>query len=185
MKKCDKCDTENFNTSKYCSGCGYELPQPIEKDEIAQNVNSQLPPRGIGRGINVRAIIGAVVGILICFGLQQLLFKKPSYDKVMVEAMNMINKACPMMADAETRLDNTTVIPPKTFQYNYTLVNIESGSIDTLEVKKIMEPIVLNFVKTNPQMKMLRDNNLTLNYFYKDKNGVYLFQIPVTPNQYK
>lgn len=48
-----------------------------------------------------------------------------------------------------------------------------------------MEPIVLNFVKTNPQMKMLRDNNLTLNYFYKDKNGVYLFQIPVTPDQYK
>lgn len=134
MKKCDKCDTENFSTSKYCSGCGYELPQTIEKEETVQDMNSQ--PRGIGRGINVRAIIGAVVGVLICFGIQQLLFKTPSYDKVMVEAMNMVNKACPMMVDSETRLDNTTVIPPKTFQYNYTLVNIESGSIDTLEVKR-------------------------------------------------
>lgn len=183
--KCERCDTENIGSSKYCSGCGYELPRPIEKDVTIQNMNSQ--PKGLGRGVNInlRAIIGAVVGVCIAIGVQQWLFKTPSFDKVMVASMNEINKTCPLMVDAETRLDNTLVIPPKTFQYNYTVLSAEAGLVDTIEVKKRIEPTILSFVKTNPQLKVMRDNNTTLNYYYKDKNGIYLFIITVKPEQYK
>jgi len=34
-------------------------------------------------------------------------------------------------------------------------------------------------------MKYLRDNNVIVKYYYKDKNGAYLFDISVSPKQYE
>ena len=89
------------------------------------------------------------------------------------------------MVDAETRLDNTVALPDNVFQYNYTLVNMEKSSIDTLAIKNFLVPTVINFVKTNPQMKYQRDHKTTLNYYYKDRAGLYLFLISITPDQYE
>ena len=89
------------------------------------------------------------------------------------------------MLDADTRLDNTIAYPGKIFQYNHTLVNVEAELIDTIKLKEIIEPLAINLAKTNPQMKFQRDNNVILNYLYKDKYGVYLCMISITPAMYK
>ena len=89
------------------------------------------------------------------------------------------------MVDSETRLDNVIALPKKTFQYNYTLAGMVKDSIDIIETKKHLEPIITNLVRTNPAMKPQRDNKCTLNYYYKDKFGNHLFTISVTPEQYK
>jgi hypothetical protein len=47
-----------------------------------------------------------------------------------------------------------------------------------------LRPILINGVKTNPDMKINRDNNTTMGYYYKDKNGEFLFKILVTPDLY-
>jgi hypothetical protein len=52
-------------------------------------------------------------------------------------------------------------------------------------LKEYLEPNITNFVRTNPDMKFQRDNKVTINYYYKDKDGNYLFTISVTPGQYE
>ena len=89
------------------------------------------------------------------------------------------------MVDSETRMDNITALPNHIFMYNYTLINYELGAFDTTEIKKQLEPLILNFVKTSPQMKQIRELKFTLLYHYKDKNSKYLFQITATPQQYE
>ena len=89
------------------------------------------------------------------------------------------------MIDSETRLDNTITLPPKIFQYNYTLVNIEKETVDIIALKEYIEPNITNFVRTNPDMKFQRDNKVTVNYYYQDKDRNYLFTISVTPEQYE
>jgi hypothetical protein len=113
------------------------------------------------------------------------LFRKPSFDKAMMEYASEINKHCPIMIDNVTRLENAIALPDNIFQYNYTIINSVKDSINVEGLKNYLEPSIVNFVKTNPDMKIVRDNKTTISYYYKDKNGVYLFTISVKPEQYE
>ena len=132
--------------------------------------------------------IGTIIGIiafgLAYFAVQQIFFKQPSFDKVIVQAVSETNKNCPMMVDQYTRFDNAEALPGKIIQYNYTLVDLNKSEVNLDTVKKYVEPGIINNIKTNPDMKIYRDNNTTFIYYYKDKNGVFVYKFPVTPDMY-
>lgn len=137
--------------------------------------------------------IGFAIAFAIFYAIGQiggekiagLIKKNPLYDKMLVETADEINRTCPIMIDNATRLDNTTALPDNAFQYNYTLVSMVKDSINIDELMNNLEPTVINYVKTNPDMKTIRDNNTTISYDYKDKYGVHLFKITIKPEQYK
>jgi hypothetical protein len=180
---CTNCGTNSTTKSKYCMNCGYELPK-------IQNTVSETPVQKLsGEKNNTKKLLGLIIGI-IAFGLtyfvvQQIFFKTPSIDKEMMKIASELNKSCPVMIDAETRLDNAIALPNNVFQYNYTLVNIDQSTADTASMKTYIEPIIVNFIKSNPQLKYQRDHKTTINYYYKDKFGIYLFHVAVDPNKYK
>jgi hypothetical protein len=133
---------------------------------------------------NIKNIVRVIAVFLLIFAVQKIFFKNYSIDKEMMAAASEINKSCPVMVDSETRLDNSIALPNNVFQYNYTLVNVEKGNVDTVSMKNYLEPNITNFVKSSPQMQYQRDNKCILNYCYKDKRGLYLFLITVTPDMY-
>ena len=179
--KCTNCGTDNLSNSKYCSRCGFELPKV--KTEI---INETIQPTNQNKKrLSIKGMIGVALGVGTMIAVQQFFFKAPSYDKAMMQIASELNKTCPIMVDAETRLDNTIALPDNIFQYNYTLVNIDKASTDTADMKNYLIPTVTNFVKTNPQMKIQRDHKTTINYYYKDKSGQYLFIVSVTPDKYE
>lgn len=180
---CNNCQTQNNNNSKYCSNCGYELPKSeVKQEEIVQvNENNKKPNKANLIGI----IIGMIVFALSYWGVQKLFHSAPTFDKKLMALSSELNKTCPIMVDAQTQLDNTVALPNTTFQYNYTLLETEASSIDTTNFKTFMEPNILEQVKTNPQMKDLREIKVTLNYLYRDKNKRYIALITITPNMYE
>lgn len=135
--------------------------------------------------LNFKTIIGLVVGLTIAILVQQYFFKPPSFDKQMMNMASELNKTCPIMVDAETQLDNAVALPEKTFQYNYTLINMDKDSIDILRLEEYLKPVILNTIKTNPDLKSFRDNNITMSYNYKDKNSNHIIKLTFTPEQYK
>jgi len=112
-------------------------------------------------------------------------FNTTVYDKAMMEVASELNKSCPIMVDSETRFDNAIALPDNIFQYNYTLINVLKDSINVDEFKDFLDPTITNYVKSNPDMKMMRDRETTINYYYKDKTGIFLFTVSVTPDKYK
>ncbi len=102
----------------------------------------------------------------------------------MVEYADELNKTCPFTVDEATQLDNVIVLPDNVFQYNYTLAFMKD-SVNTDELKNYLEPRILNNIKTQPEMKIIRDNQVTLNYNYRDRTGAHLLTISVKPEQYK
>ena len=42
----------------------------------------------------------------------------------------------------------------------------------------------INELKTNPSVKIFRDNKVTLVYNYRDINGVFLTEFTIAPDQY-
>ena len=175
---CKHCGHENKPTLKYCYRCGFELPK-VE----AKVINEE---KGTKKNVDKKKLIGGIVGsamFAVFFFLAQQLFT-PSFDKIMVKTASEINKTCPFMVDEYTRLDNTVAMPNNTFQYNYTLVDIAKEEINLDTVRKYIEPSLINNVKTNPDLKVFRDNKTTLSYYYKDKNGEFVHKFLVTPDLY-
>ena len=182
--KCTFCGEENKTNARYCFRCGYELP----KVEIESTVN---PSKKVEKKekLNKNNLVGTVVGIiafaLASFAVQQVFFKPASFDKVMMKAASEINESCPIMVDEATRLDNAIALPDNSFQYNYTLVDMVKSEINLDSFKKELEPNLINFVKTDPNLKINRENKITMIYNYRDKNGEFLIKFLITPDLYQ
>ena len=130
-------------------------------------------------------MINVGFSFLAKLGVEKLLTSTPAmFDQTLMAVASELNKTCPIMIDAQTRFDNALAFPGNIFQYNYTLINYEKGSIDTLELKKVLQTAIVNNARTNPQMAFFRERKTTLNFYYKDMNGEYVFMITVTPDQY-
>lgn len=175
---------ENPETYKYCFSCGYELPK------IKAETSEELPPiKPVQKKLKKSAVLGIAVGVvcfaLVFFAVQQFFFNFPFLDKAMMAMASEINKSCPLMVDAETRLDNSTALAENTFQYNYTLINVDVENVNPEEMKQTLEPYLIDHIKNNQQMELFRKLKTTINYAYKDKAGKFLFMVSITPDKYK
>jgi hypothetical protein len=108
-----------------------------------------------------------------------------SFDKMLVETANQINQNTPMIVDSETRLDSTLALPGKRFAYYFTLYNYTIDEIDAEDFEKSMRPNMLNNLKTSPDMNVFRNNNVDLQYIYRDKNGMEIVNIEINHKDYK
>lgn len=180
--RCNNCSADNKSNAKYCSQCGFELPiigqnsrDIPDSDKIVREGNNKVR----------NTILGIVAGAIAYFAVQHFIFKAPSVDKVMMNAASELNKTCPIMIDQETRLDNALAMPNKAFQYNYTLINLDESEVNVDTLKKYIEPFIVNSIKTNPDMKMFRDNKVTMIYYYCDKDGDFVYKLSITPDMYE
>ncbi|MDR2955072.1 MAG: hypothetical protein LBV43_08320 [Prevotella sp.] len=94
------------------------------------------------------------------------------------------NAQCPKMLDQWTRLDSCAVYPGKKYTYYHSVIN-DAKITDTTLFKTNLKPQIISIVRTNPDMKFFRDNDVTLNYRYNDEKGNYIFSITATPEEYK
>ena len=192
---CTHCKTENISKAKYCIECGFELPKIIK--EVVPEVQTTVKPKKKRKYVSLLVIISLIVitlSVLGYFTYQKLVENKvfATIENVINTAKNPLqlianemNKSCPMMVDEETRLDKVTLPSKTVFQYNYTLINYEKTEIDTVKIKSNLEQNIIQLIKTNPQMEYQRQNNVTMNYIYNDKNGDYIMSIIITPELYK
>ncbi|MDD4921468.1 MAG: hypothetical protein PHS30_03210 [Bacteroidales bacterium] len=128
-------------------------------------------------------IAALIAGVLVLF-LVKHLFINNSYEKVLLNVALEINNDCPVMIDEDTRLDSAKV-QHQTLKYYYTMVKVLKDSIDVQSLKENLEPVILQSVKTNPELKLYRDNKVTMIYHYSDKAGAIIMEIEITPYKYK
>ena len=209
--KCSNCGHFNELKTEYlvfCSACGKRLVNNYSDwikrnpgksiDEFRQevctteNTSQDTKKSSSGKTKGIRYWIGFTIVFASAMIIGQLggdkitsFFSKPAFDQSMMAMASEINKTCPIMVDNATRLDNAIALPDNVFQYNYTLVDMIRDSVNIEELKGFVEPTIINFVRTNPDMETIRKNDVIIKYYYKDKAGNYLFTITVTPEQYK
>lgn len=101
-------------------------------------------------------------------------------NEMLVTVSKEMNKTMPKMVDAETRLDSTSV-ENSTLNYHYTLVNVikDSTEIDLDEVKSTMKSRAQMNIDTNEAMKDYRENDISLQYIFVDKEQNKVFDYTV------
>lgn len=128
--------------------------------------------------------IGMIIGGLVIAILIGQFITQKSIDERLIEAANKVNKTCPVTTDSVIRLDNAVIQPERTLQYNLTLMTIQKNNPNLELIKNKLETSLINNIKTDTEMKIFRENDVTLSYSYKDRNGEFAFDILITPDKY-
>lgn len=179
---CTNCQAENESSSKYCNICGFQLPV-VAIPEVEEVIDKGKMTKD-KRKFDLKTFLGFIVGFIVMFFVAQSLFK-PSIDTKLADFADEFNKTCPMTVDEYTTLKNVVALPNKTIQYNYVLVGINKADVQLDTIQKYFFPTVLENVKTNPGMQLFRENEVTLNYYYSDQNGVFVTQYVIKPDMYQ
>jgi len=108
-------------------------------------------------------------------------------DAILTLAAQQVNEQCPLVVDFDTTLESVEALAGKTLRYNYTLVNYSKADMtDELSesVQAILAPTLIETVKTADEMKTLRDYGTSFQHAYYSNDGVELFVLNVTPEDY-
>jgi hypothetical protein len=114
--------------------------------------------------------------------------KENKIDDDLKEVAANINKTTPQVLADGVRLDSVSAQPGKIFRYNYTLTDDtkEGVSPEQIETFKISaKEGALQVIKTSPEIKEFRDNDVTMVYTYYDKDGKKTTDFKITPEEYK
>src|SRR6266516_97196 len=75
------------------------------------------------------------------------------------------------MIDEVTRLEGVEALPNRTLLYKYSLITKTSSEIPLDALNQSVRPNVVKMYNTLPEMKLFRDNGITIIYQYRDKVG--------------
>ena len=131
----------------------------------------------------ISIVVGLVAFALAYYGIMGL--SKNDFEDEMKNAAIELNKKLPLKVDEFSRLDSAATKSKSNFTYYYTLINIEKSEVYPDSVYKYMKPGIIENIKTSPDLKMYRDNDITMNYLYYDRNGEFAVEISVPPQLYK
>ncbi len=105
-----------------------------------------------------------------------------SVQKDLQQAADTWNAKAPIMMNESMRFDSMTILPPKTMQYNITMIDDVKDSIDT-EYLDSQIPTVIEGLKGLPEN--LKKQEVTIAYSYSDMNGNFAHKITITPDMIK
>ena len=128
----------------------------------------------------VQIAIFIITFVVAFFGTKWAMSQFKSSHTELKNAAVELSKMCPKMIDAATRIDSAVALD-NTLQYHYTLVAIDK-SVTTIPLKEASQFCQKNAqtnLDSNPSMKFYRDNKVSLEYHYRDKNGKPLFQFAI------
>lgn len=109
-------------------------------------------------------------------------------DEELKEAAVNMNKLTPQTLSDGVRLDSVSALPNKVFKYNYTLTEDVKESVTPEEIETFKNQAkegALKSMKTSADMEEFRNNDVTLQYSYSDKNGKPTADFTITPAEYK
>lgn len=130
----------------------------------------------------LQIVLFVVVFAVAFLGTQYLM--KPNVGKELEKVAAELNQKCPMQVDQETRLDKAAYVAPKTIQYHYTILPADKDSIDDASgPKNFLIKQAQDNLDQAPGMKLFREKDVTLQYFYHDKNGKPLFDFAIQPTK--
>jgi hypothetical protein len=106
-------------------------------------------------------------------------------EQLLAITSRQVNLSCPKLEDPTTRLDSTQALPNKTFQYNYTLTDLLRDSTDIELLYAGFETAMIKNAKSNPDLQLFRNHNVTFVYRFFDRAGSMLTRIVINPEKYR
>lgn len=96
-----------------------------------------------------------------------------------------LSASAPAMLDPYTQFDGASVTEKNVFQYNYTILNTGDPEKLVNDMMVTMESQMKEQFKTDPSLRIFTENDVTIEYIYKNAEGKNIRTITITPKDYK
>ena len=125
-----------------------------------------------------------IINLLLCLLLSYCTTSE-SIDNKALKVVTQFNDKCPMMIDAETRMDGIEIENKNTIVYKYTLINLHVENVDTSKFNLELRPGIINTIKTNTDLAELKRIKSSFEYQYKDRENKFIYSFVITPTDYE
>lgn len=133
----------------------------------------------------MRTIFYLLSGAFLMVLLLQCNSDEKALNKRLTQMAVELNESTPVMLDQYTRFDKASVVSGNMFQYQYTVLNTENpDSLVDIGLQSLRENIRHEF-STNPQLAVFKENNVVLEYVYKDNNDRTIRTLRIDPEEYQ
>lgn len=130
-------------------------------------------------------IFFVLTGLALLLGLQTSCKNDPPPVKNLASEASLLNEKCPEMVDPETRLDSVVLSTEGKLAYYYTMTQRTGATVNALAFKAYLIPEILKNVRNNGSLRMFRDSSVSMVFNYLDRNGVFVTEISIEPDQYQ
>ena len=127
----------------------------------------------------------SILAFFFAFLLVQCNSNNKALNKKLTEMAVELNTSAPVMLDQHTRFDKAEVTKENVFQYYYSVINTDDpdGLVES-SLHSLKENMRETFA-TNPDLRIFKENDVVVQYIYKDINSRNIKTITITPNDYK
>jgi hypothetical protein len=131
-------------------------------------------------------IILAVIAALALGGFlgYQFYFKSFIEKKLFVMTIKKNNEKGPITLETGDRIDSVSILSDDKFVYHTTLVNVKKEKINIDSFINNTRERLIEGIRYDSSLQILRENKMTLGYLYRDQDGIFLYEIMVTPEMY-
>jgi hypothetical protein len=117
--------------------------------------------------------------------LVQCTSREKALNKKLEEMAFNLNESAPVMLDQYTRFEEASVTSENIFRYRYTVLNTSNpDSLVENGLQSLKENIGKEF-SSNPDLRIFKENNVTIEYVYNNENGQTIRSVQITPEDYR
>lgn len=133
----------------------------------------------------MRKIIFILSIVSLSLFFMQCTSDKKALNKKLEEMAVNLNESAPVMLDQFTRFEGASVTSGNIFRYSYTVLNTSNpDSLVQNGLQSLKENIGKEF-SSNPDLRIFKKNNVTIEYVYNDENGQTIRSLRITPEDYQ
>lgn len=97
-----------------------------------------------------------------------------------------LNSTLPQQVNENVELVKIVALPNMEMSYQYRLINVSKGdgTLSSLPAEEQKQQ-TLNVLKTSPDSKFYKDNNVSFSFDFYDKDMNFVYRIKISPSEYK
>lgn len=139
----------------------------------------------LGLWISVVLVLGLAI-----FAATWVATSSKRADRALQEYAHAWNLRCPKAMGMEMLLDRVVALPGRVVVYQLSSITFSKEMFEEVypDMERFREEAhrkALEELLGQPDLKTIRKMGVTFKYFYKDKEGVPLFEFEITPQDYK
>ena len=128
--------------------------------------------------------LGIIIFAFLSAVLKMAFYQRPTtLNDDLIKAANGSISMLQLLLIA-TRFDYANALSGNVFQYNYTIMNVNTDDVDTIRLKAVGKELMLQRIKENPKSSFIKENNVEIQLRYSDENAKYIASISIFPNEY-
>ncbi len=136
------------------------------------------------RPLTVTIVLIIVGAFLLNYFVLNTSGKSFGFDSELKRSVDEINQMTPIEVDEQSRLDSTKAPGSHRLEYFLTckLIVKDSFNIDSFKAAKL--PEIIDGLRSLPNFRLLRDNEVTIISHYFDRKKQFITKISVSPKMY-